>query len=271
MARHKGGWVKLWRQAALGDIGSSFLRLGLFNALLCMANIQISTISWRGKPRRLERGEILTSIKELADLGDVDRSTILRHINYLVLRGTIKLEKSNKGVLIKILNYDKYQELDAGSPHQAQHRAPHPPHIRHHIDRTLNEEVKKKRSKEVICTEVESKLSSFGAIQQFENDAFVKDFLINVSKKSQESWLKLYPVEYVTREIVKADEWLSRNPRRAPKSTKGWSTFMTSWLNRGWGSYQKNIPVNLASSKTHRTPEEREALRRACLGEGSSK
>lgn len=143
MARHTGGWVKLWRRAALGDINSNFTRGGLFGALIAMANIQSSKVSWQGKPRDLERGEIVTSMAELAELGEVDRSTILRHLNYLALRGTLTIEKSNKGILVKIINYEQYQGVDSEGPHQAQSQAQH----QAHINPTHNEERKNKRNK----------------------------------------------------------------------------------------------------------------------------
>lgn len=144
MARHTGGWVKLWRKAALGDIGSNYTRGGMFGAIIAMANIQASKVSWQGKPRDLERGEIVTSMTELASLGEVDRSTVLRHLNYLVLRGTVTLEKSNRGILLKIVNYEQYQGVDASGPHRAQQQ----PHIRHNNSTTHNEERKNKRSKD---------------------------------------------------------------------------------------------------------------------------
>lgn len=113
MARFDGGWVKIHRRAILGDIGSNFMRGGLFMALIAMANLRPSIVAWRGRPRRLERGELVTSIDELADLGQIDRKSVLKHLNYLVLRETILLEKCFGGTFIKILNFDKYQSLDA--------------------------------------------------------------------------------------------------------------------------------------------------------------
>lgn len=115
MARFDGGWVKIYRKAILGDIGSNFTRGGLFATLIGIANIQDSTVSWRGKPRKLERGEIATSIAELSELGETDRRTVDRHLNYLVLRGTITIEKSKSGTIVKILNYERYQAVDADS------------------------------------------------------------------------------------------------------------------------------------------------------------
>jgi len=116
LARFDGGWVKLHRKAALGDINSNFGRGGLFFALIAMANRQESTVSWNGKPRTLGVGEIITSITELSEMGDVDRRTIDKYLGYLSLRGTISVERSSGGVAIKINNYETYQVFDAEGP-----------------------------------------------------------------------------------------------------------------------------------------------------------
>jgi hypothetical protein len=113
MARFNNGWVKIHRKAILGDIYSNFTRGGLFTVLVGIANMQGSTVSWRGKPRKLERGEIVTSITELSQLGETDRRTIDRHLAYLIQRGTITTEKCSSGTIIKILNFDLYQSVDA--------------------------------------------------------------------------------------------------------------------------------------------------------------
>lgn len=109
MARFDGGWVKIQRKALLGDINSNYARGGLFCALVGMANLERSTVSWHGKPRDLERGEIVTSFKELAELGGVDRKTVKKHLEYLHDRETIHLEVSTQGVLIRLINFGKHQ------------------------------------------------------------------------------------------------------------------------------------------------------------------
>lgn len=155
MARFNHGWVKIHRRAMLGDINANFTRGGLFAALISMANIQESTIAWRGRPRRLDRGEIATSIKELSDLGETDRKTIEKHLNYLVLRGTIILEKSAQGTLIKILNFDFYQSHDADGGKRG------PNAMANDMDNSMDngvahiEERKKERKKENTAIEIQ--------------------------------------------------------------------------------------------------------------------
>ena len=144
MARHSGGWVKLYRKAVLGDIGSSFTRGGLFSAIVAMANIQDSIVDWGGRPRKLERGQIATSLSELASLGEVDRKTVLKHLNYLRIRETINIEISSQGAIVTVLNYERYQGQDAEWSHQG------PISMDNGMDNGVphNEEVKNKRTKE---------------------------------------------------------------------------------------------------------------------------
>lgn len=206
MARHMGGWIKLWRKAALGDINSNYARGGLFNALMAMANIQASIVSWRGKPRKLERGEIVTSLKELAELGDVDRSTVLRHLNYLLLRDTISLEKSNRGVLIKIQNYNKYQDDYSEGPHQAPTQAPQQPHF----CPTHNEELKNKRK--------------IGAIDPKTSD----ELFSSLPKELLEKWEKKFDKAWIRAEIDKCFEYYFFGDKK-PKS---WTRTASGWINR---------------------------------------
>jgi hypothetical protein len=113
MPRFDGGWVKLWRASVFGDIGKNFTRAGIFGALVSMANIKPSIATWMGKPRKIARGEMVTSMHEIAKLGGCDVKTVARHLNYLALRETIKVEKTPTGTFIKVLNYEKYQGQDA--------------------------------------------------------------------------------------------------------------------------------------------------------------
>lgn len=120
MARFENGWIKIYRKALLGDIYSDYGRGGLFTVLVGLANIQPGMVCWRGKPRKVARGEIVTSIKELAELGSVDRRAVDRHLNYLTLRGTLSVEKSPEGAIITINNFDEYQSHDADSAKRLQ-------------------------------------------------------------------------------------------------------------------------------------------------------
>lgn len=148
MARHSNGWIKVYRASILGDIGSNYIRQGLFDALVAFANLQTSKVEWKGKPKTLERGELVTSLQELSELGECDRKTVLRHLNYLALRETIYLERSHSGVFIKINNYEKYQGQDAEGSEVTPISFPNDSQMTT-ISVSHNEELKNKRIKEL--------------------------------------------------------------------------------------------------------------------------
>lgn len=226
MARHTGGWVKLYRKAVMGDIGANYTRSGLFGALIAMANIQESTVDWGGEPRTLSRGEIVTSIAELASLGETDRRTVDRHLAYLAQRETITYEKRPFGTFIRLLNYSQYQDVDADSVKpQRNDMLNHMPNRSAH-----NEERKNKRTKE---TKGSFQISSG------------KELITLLSPEIQ----SLYPAEYVLRESIKAWDWCLDNSHKTPKSEVGFRRFFKNWLARGWEDYRKSLSTAKASGE----------------------
>ncbi len=215
MARHRNGWIKVYRASILGDIGSSYIRQGLFDALLAFANLQPSTVDWNGSPRKLERGELVTSLTELASLGDVDIKTVSRHLNYLCKRDTISIEKTYTGTFIKINNFEQYQGQDAEgsklSPNEWDNEV--------QTDGIHNEELKNKRKKE--------------ASPPIFSDSFLEPYISKVSNKVQDSWIQAYQDRtFIEMELKKAVTWIHSSPSDAPKSQ--YSRFFSSWLARSW-------------------------------------
>lgn len=229
MARHTGGWVKFWRKAALGDINSNYTRGGLFGALIAMANIQESTVDWMGSPRKLTRGQICTSYQELAELGGVDRKTVTKYMTYFVMRETLKVETSPQGVIITFLNYEQYAGVDASGP------LPPPCPMDNGMDNAMdngvphNEEVKKKRTK--------------GTVVQGTPGLVVTtvDLLDIIPIQTKERWTTLYKdPQFVERELIKALNYYDANPRKKPKSKRGWTQAANGWLERAWDWRAKN-------------------------------
>jgi DNA-binding transcriptional regulator YhcF (GntR family) len=233
MARHTNGWVKIERRAALGDINSNFIRGGLFMALIAMANIQRSIVSWRGKPRNLVRGEIVTSFHELAEMGKVDVKTISKHLNYLALRKTIFIEKSSQGVLIKFLNFERYNSLDAEWSTQGPHA------MEDGMDRGMdrgvhyNGELKNKRIKEATT-------------EFFKNESIL---IQAIPEETHKRWASLYPdPKFIAREITKAWGYYCEDKiKPAPKNLAAWLKALSSWLDRGW---PKHLEASQPSKET---------------------
>lgn len=84
-----------------------------------------------------------------------------------------------------------------------------------------------------------------------------EDLENRVSVRVQQSWLKNYSAEFITREVRKAGMWLASNPGRNPKSQ--WSAFYTKWLLRAWEferkqSYAPNQHSEFAKREQNRKP-----------------
>lgn len=56
--------------------------------------------------------------------------------------------------------------------------------------------------------------------------------------------LKIYDgdEDFIKAEASKMAVWVDANRHRAPKSRRGWSNFITSWLSRGWERHRTNRP-----------------------------
>lgn len=65
-----------------------------------------------------------------------------------------------------------------------------------------------------------------------------------------EKLLKLYPQDYIDREKIKMELWLTTNPQKNPKSTRGWTRFITGWLERGWDGYRKGLATEKPKKKS---------------------
>lgn len=71
------------------------------------------------------------------------------------------------------------------------------------------------------------------------------DFNILVSDNIKKRWLELYPdQEFIKREMLKAKNWCEINPIKKPRTEKGWSRFLSSWLEKGWVNHIKTKASN---------------------------
>lgn len=70
-----------------------------------------------------------------------------------------------------------------------------------------------------------------------------RDFELILSPAVKNNLASLYPdFDFLKREFLKMHNWLEANPKKNRKSLRGWSQFVSSWLDRGWPQYQKTIP-----------------------------
>lgn len=115
MARFSNGWVKLYHEAIDGDIGDDPFVLGTFAKLLIWANWKEGSAKFDGKRVTLSPGQLITGLRELSPDVELDPylHRIRRALTYLMERGTITQQTSNRGRLITICNWDKYQGRDS--------------------------------------------------------------------------------------------------------------------------------------------------------------
>jgi len=105
-----------------------------------------------------------------------------------------------------------------------------------------------KVSKDTSATESLKVTPAYGPVPVFlASDIEIKKYLNHVSFEVQKNWIKLYPIDFIEREMLKCFTWLSANPGRRPKSKRGHAQRMTTWLNNGWDWQTKNHPTQYKS------------------------
>ena len=68
-----------------------------------------------------------------------------------------------------------------------------------------------------------------------------QEVLSKIPIPTMDRWLALYDAEYLRRETLKAWNYYANNPRKVPKSLKGWTQALSSWYERGWKYHVKEI------------------------------
>lgn len=87
-----------------------FTRIAAWIDLLLMANYKPSVIYVRGIKIDIDRGQIATSSKALAERWRWSRGKVERYLNELEMEQQIEQQKNNVITLLSITNYNKYQD-----------------------------------------------------------------------------------------------------------------------------------------------------------------
>lgn len=95
-----------------------------------------------------------------------------------------------------------------------------------------------------------------------------EEILGGVPQKNLARWLSVYDndEEFVRRELIRAVGWYFDNPRKKPKSKRGWLAALNSWLERAWGFRSKNIRGNTQQPKIENLVKSTENLAWANAG-----
>lgn len=108
----KGNWLKLYRSILDDDLwkqGSNVQRV-LMITLLAKAWWQPGTYIWAGHPVEIQPGQLVTSLAELTKLCLASTSTIRTALSNMQMAGFLTIKSTNRGRLITIVNWDKYQQ-----------------------------------------------------------------------------------------------------------------------------------------------------------------
>lgn len=255
MARFNGGWIKVYRELIGTDISKHPTRLALFIHLVAMANIEETWVDWGGTPRKCPRGSLVTSFRELSKVVGACRGSVERQLKYLASRDTILVETETRGTFVTINNYSDYQDKPTGSVTVTRHRSDTGGATVGATVGASNEEVKNIRSKEVknnnnssVALTSSAPLVPVSTKSTLSISSF-QDFEFVLSPKVKSNLSLLYPdFDFLRREFIKMDSWLSSNPKKNLKTKRGWDQFVNNWLAKSWPQYQASLPSNKAAS-----------------------
>jgi hypothetical protein len=121
--RFTNGWTKHWR--ALDDgghwVGRNIFAYAIFTRLVSWANWEPTKVLRNGQLIIIPRGSLVTSPQEIANSfcdDGCDRRTVDRYLNLFEKDKMIVQQVSNRGRIITICNYDKYQQTENVSVQQ---------------------------------------------------------------------------------------------------------------------------------------------------------
>lgn len=107
-------WIKLHRSLLKDTLWTSECPASykvLWINLLLMASYKDSSVY----ERQVKRGQVWTSQRKLCKINHISTKDIKRILNMFVIDGKIEVKYCSQGILITILNYDKFQAFPVES------------------------------------------------------------------------------------------------------------------------------------------------------------
>lgn len=220
MARFTGGYIKLYRQAFEGDIGTNGHCFALWCALLCMATWRETQLIADGEKRILPAGTVVTGTRELSEKLSFSKDTVIRWLKYLEKTDRVAVSRTTRGSIVTIHNWAQYQaqsqEAETDASHQPSSSRPVAVH-----QPTLIEEVKKRRKKEKTYSSV------------FDLEAAYENYPL---KEGKSKGIQKLSREIKTQEdyeaLLRAIDKYSRSEKVSNGYIKLFSTFASEW--RDW-------------------------------------
>lgn len=243
-------WIKLHRKLIDHWVYSRPSFLSIWVYLLVRANWKPSKAVLNGRITVIERGEVLTSIRALAEGSHTSERTVRTFLALAKQDDMIDVKSDTAATRVKILNYNKLQEVPSADRHTPDTRSTHGRHTPDTIIRS--KESKKGRREEEKNTYTGSIALSSGELiaelRQNDGGAFP------IHAEQVERWKELYPAVDVIAELRKMMGWLDANPTKR-KTRSGMMRFAINWLskqqdkggNNATGSNKRTIGDRVAS------------------------
>lgn len=104
------GYVKLWRKLEDSDIFKNEKALKIWIWILIRANHQENTVLFGRQKIHLNKGEFIMGLNKASEHLNLAKSTIHFWVNYLKDLEMVELKKTNKYTIIKVKNWEDYQD-----------------------------------------------------------------------------------------------------------------------------------------------------------------
>jgi len=156
-------------------------------------------------------------------------------VNTAYIANTLQLKKTEVEKACNL--FAKMEMISITSQNLCTPRTENVPYITEHNNTEHNNV-----STEVLTTTEQKQVSDSAVIPELLNNFDSDELLKKVSERSQKRWLKLYDAPYIKRELVKMCNWLEINPQKARKTPRGFSQFISTWLDRSWDQHLRGLP-----------------------------
>ena len=229
------GWIKTYRQIQdcwIWKINKPFDERSAWLDLLLSANHKDTKLLFNGNLVGIERGQFITSIRNLADKWQWSKDKVLKFLRLLESDSMIQRDSDNHRTLITIVNYCIYQDKQDTEQTEESTQTSTDYGTQNGQDLATNKNDKNnkndKESKEdiIYCSEPKAILPSEPPV-----------ITITLNDKSEYpiyqtdivSWQELYPAVDVMQQLRSMKGWCNSNPSKR-KTKKGIKRFINNWL-----------------------------------------
>lgn len=229
------GWIKLHRkmlECPVVMIDADHLAIWVY--LLLKATHRDYPIMFGGNKIVLKAGQLVTGRKAISSVLNISESKVNRVLLLLESDEQIERKVNNKGTLITIVNWSKYQVDDLESEQQTDSKR-----TASEQQVNTNKNIRSKKKEEINIKADESPVF----IELPLNDGSTH----SVTEKVVCELKELYPSADVEQELRNMKGWLNGNPTKR-KTKTGINRFINSWLAREQNKGGKVTPVKKSNS-----------------------